>query len=68
MEDLIQQARGLMKRWCAAGDQQEQLVVADGMADLLATMVERAGEVAPHDEGTSYCTSIPGACPVHDAR
>jgi hypothetical protein len=22
----------------------------------------------PHDEGTSYCTSLPGSCPVHDGE
>ena len=24
-------------------------------------------EILTHDEGTSYCTNIPGKCPVHDA-
>jgi hypothetical protein len=24
------------------------------------------GTIAPHDEGTSYCTALIGPCPVHD--
>lgn len=32
-----------------------------------AELRRRRAEILPHDEGTSYCTSIPEKCPIHDA-
>lgn len=62
---LVPAMAGIIQHATAALARDDELISREETAFETYMATKYGPDVAPHDEGTSYCTSIPGDCPIH---